>query len=630
MTNDDGSYNAYIARQAATAKPRSAAGITRFSGRDTFSSFYRSERVPQELPPRSPRFVITSRQKVAGGEMVGWRLTYLDFSGGYAQDVDLSDGGGANMASGTWDVRKRGMMTQPLQTTQQPVTGVQQFMMTHSQWEGRLVLLIGGAASKTMWFETSENNPALLSTVFSPGANEMPLWHGPLTFGATTYWVEAHIGTAPGVYDSPGGTLLGAMDPNLAGCAGWMEMPVNVSPGSALKLFVTLTGDIFAMESSMAYNALPKLVSSQADRGKLPYWLHPLDVVPWGRGLRAFWKSPAYSPIGSAAGIYNPATMFHPRELNATGLDRRIRLPHCDVTGLDWDEAKIDELPYLTNATVWRNGLVATDDTSIVWKTGNGQYRRVYLNEQMPALTNRQRVIVDFGDRGRDLLIRIDEIAINGATTPTTTYDVALNGNTWGLSPASEVVTLTGTGRKSLAGVGRGGGMPIGLSTGYAHAMAEGNFYRYAAPMGGQSGWDLRNSVHNFGAPVSGNLPDTILPEPFCYLASTPDAVLLKGYLPDGHHLTVDWGKSHEDGSVAATGAVATFDGPLNRASHRYTHQGNQGRFTDILEASISLTRDPGDETPTDTARILHLAFEGHCLVPDAIDFNDYVRYFDD
>lgn len=632
MTNsNDGSYQAYVQQQE--TNPKANLNMRRVTGagadvRDTFSSFYRSNRVPEERPPRAPHFGITSRQKVADGEMVSWRLTYYDFSAGYAQDVDLTDGGGANMGSGQWDVRKRGKAVQQLATSSPSAGGtVDQMMLTWSQWDGLVVLGSGDNANRSLFYEaavTPPTAPAFLPIAYAPGANQPILWHGPLQFLGTRYFVISRMDQAPEVYASPVGALVGTMDANLGSASGWLDMPVNISPGSALKLFMTAYGSLWSMSSSDAYNAAPTYVGSIADLFKMPMFTHPLGVVPWGRGVRAFWKAPEFGVVGASGG-YTPGTHYHPRDLAAPDRLRRIRLAHCDVTGLDWDEAKIDELPYLTNATVWRNGLICTDDTNIIWKAGNGQYRRVYLNEQMPRLINRQRIVVDFGDRGRDCLIRIDEISIKGNTAATTTYDVALNGDTWGLSPASEVTTLTGlTGRRSLAGVGLGGGMPIS-PTGYSYGMAaSGNFLARPALNGGQSGWDKRGQM-TFASPCTGTLPDTVLPEPFCYLTSIADAVQFKGYLPSGFNLVVDWGKSHEDGTVAPTGAVATFNGPLNRASKRFPHTANTGPFSDILSATFTVTNESGDAT--ETAQLLSIALEGHTLIPHGTDFNDDPRY---
>lgn len=626
MTND-GSYQAYAQQEAAKNLPGprvSGAGAN--PGRDTFSQFYRSDRPPEERPPRAPHFTITSRQKVADGEMVAWRLTYYDFSGGLAQNVDLGEGAGANMASGTFDLRKRGFAVQPLSNTEEIMgsSAPAQHMLVQSHWENKLVLASGGTADKCLFMEFAEDNPLMTIVVHNPGAGELIMWHGPLTFKDTTRFFISRVGAAPRAYASPGGVLAGAMEASLASCCGWMEMPVNVSPGAALKLFITMSGDIFSMTSGQDYNAAPSLVGSAADRFKLPLLMQPLKVIPWGRGLRAVWKAPEFLPIGFVA-AYDRALYPHPRDLSATGVKRRIRLPHCDVTGLDWDEIKVPELRYITNAEAWRDGLICTDDTEIVWKPSPGGYKRVYLNEQMPKLTDRKRVVVDFGDNGRDLIIRIDEIAINGTSGATTTYDVSLNGDTWALSPASPVVTLTGlTGRRSLAGVG--GGIPIGQGTRYIHGMARDNFFHRPLPRPGQSGWDLRGD-YNFDV-CSGTLPDTVLPEPFCYLTSVADAVLFKGYLPPEHNLSVDWGKSHEDGTVAATGSVATFSGPINRASRRYPHKDNQARFQDVLSASFAVTRD-SSAYEQETVNLTSLALEGHTLIPHGTDFSDAPKYDD-
>lgn len=619
MTTDDGSYGAYKQQQAQANKPPPRVSGAGRDVRDTFSAFNPPERIPQERPSRGPKWTILSRERVGGGTKVRWRLVYYDLSGGFAQDVDLSDGEGANIGGGTLDVRSRRRAVQQLAhgTLVPPATPHQQ-MITWSHWNNRLVLMGGHSPNDWHYVETSTTDPTPVPFTYTVVANEAWVsWHGPLTFGDKNYFVVANMATQPRVFTEPGSAVVGTMDVSLSGCMGWMDMPVNIRPGAPLKLFVTVSGSIFAMTSAMAYNTPPNLVGSASDLYKLPWFTHPLGCLTWGRGLRAFWKAPERSPVGFS-GIYDAALHSHPRELAASSSQRRIRLHHCDVTGLDWDEQKIDELPFITNAEKWRNGLVVTNDRDLIWKAGNGKFQRIYLNEQMPYLTNRERRIVDFGDRGRDLIIRIDEVAINGSTGATTTYDVALNGDTWTLSPASPVVTLANTGPRSLAGVG--GGIPIGESTNFAHGMAEGVMYQRPIPRPGQSGWDLRGR-NLFWSPTTFTLPDTVLPEPFCYLTNIGDGARFGGYLPAGHRFEFDWGKSHEDGTTAATGVISKWDGPLNRASKYYPHQSNQGVFQSLLAATGTITNVSG--SGLETAQVLPLILEGHTFVPDDMYFED-------
>lgn len=282
--------------------------------------------------------------------MYKWELIQYDFRGGLNKQTGDYDRDFDRLASSTIDTRFERTAVLPLlttaATTPDPTGNI--VGIHHARVFNTLVIGMGSAANSSLFKETSKTDPTIAAISYSPSSNITCL-HPININGATTaeMLLVGRTGASPQVLSDASGTVNATGHADFNPCWGIVSTFTN----DDLILFYADNG-IYALDRTQAITAAPTLTLSNIPDGGFAIGLHTLGNTPY----RCYWA--------------------FPKQDNTTGVlaftaEADFDIVSTNVEGFDPVPLKFD--PYLTKVTwasIYRQGIVASDGFRVIWHTG--------------------------------------------------------------------------------------------------------------------------------------------------------------------------------------------------------------------------------------------------------------------
>lgn len=393
-----------------------------------------------------------------GGERRFWRLELYDMRLGFRQRGRFERDHGA-VASSTMSNYFEEQAILPFLTTSDNAVSISTPLQQHSANAfGTLTAAIDNGTTTSFFFkETSATNPAFTRITFAPGSRIFSLTR--IVMNSIEYLAAGLAsGGAKVLSDlvTAGPTVAGTMDASTAGCTGMIQ---TFLPGNPI--LIQANTQLLSLPGNVAIATAPTVKLTN-----FPSSGYPLGLASLGGGpVRAWWLTNVSASGQFISGSFNGA--------NFRG--------QIVSTSQDGDTPQVLVLPInaVQHATLYRDGVVATDEDRVVFH--NGRFiRDLHIFRDVSPTSDKLYKCVGFYANGPSLFAEINIIASPSGTGNTQRvqwyYDYDLDA--WFQVGAAQ--TLSTTGVLSVPG-------PLGVSstTGFLHVRADNKFWRqYQAPFG--------------------------------------------------------------------------------------------------------------------------------------------------
>lgn len=441
---------------------------------DVFGLSRPAQIIGQGEPRSTPRFAIYKLDK--DGDVYYWRIELYDTRGGLNLQRGRFDEAHDRLASSSLDTRFRQRLILPQLTTSAatPDPEVESaYGIRGANIFGTLMIAAGGSlgTGPVIFKETSSTNPALVSVAYAPTtAHSITSGQALILNGASYFIVGFDLGVAQAFPDAAGSAPT-AMHASTSGCYGIIQTPINDNA-----LLIYSNDNIYTLASSSAVAAAPTVALANVPRGGWALGLLGLGGGP----LRAWWVWPTIS-----AGLNHDADAIT-EYVNARG----PRLISTNMQGTDPQELRLTDLTGLTEAMIIRDGIVATDATSVVFHSGR-YVENLHWNADPPANSDRERLVIGMWAVGGDLYVEVNERATTNGTGNTKRWVEHYNFEikAWHRVSAEETLSTTG-----ILSFGAGHSLPVSKNTGFLHGRANGAWKRIFQPPPGTNPYTLRKT----------------------------------------------------------------------------------------------------------------------------------------